>query len=106
MIELRYHHALPDMVKIVGLDIRPIAECEGGGYMVPKKQGELLRDSYQFDKLKKAYRLKCAALCMACRGIEMLDVKDVVAYTNLVIKQREVIAKSDAIYDEILRDSK
>jgi hypothetical protein len=32
--ELLYHNAMPGWVKIKGLDIRAIPECEGGGFAV------------------------------------------------------------------------
>lgn len=39
-IELRYHTAMPGWCKIVGLDIRAIPECEGGGFAIRKDQAE------------------------------------------------------------------
>jgi hypothetical protein len=54
MFELRYHHALPDKVKIVGLDIQSIAECEGGGYMIPLEQGRMIEAAPRMrDALKR-----------------------------------------------------
>ncbi len=41
--EIRYHHALPDWCKVLGLDIREIPECEGGGYRIPKAKAEAIR---------------------------------------------------------------
>ena len=41
-MELRYHHAIPGWCKVIGLKIRPVPECEGGGFMVREDQAELI----------------------------------------------------------------
>ena len=40
--ELRYHSAMPNWCKIVGLQIKVIPECEGGGFVVEKNQAEAI----------------------------------------------------------------
>lgn len=40
--ELRYHSAMPGWVKVVGLRIRKIPACEGGGYAIPEEAGKRL----------------------------------------------------------------
>lgn len=32
--EIRYHSAMPGWIKVIGLTIRQVPECEGGGYML------------------------------------------------------------------------
>ena len=41
-LELRYHGAIPGWCKIVGLDIRTIPACEGGGFAIRQDQAERL----------------------------------------------------------------
>ena len=41
-LELRFHHAIPGWCKIVGLKVREIPECEGGGYMLREDQARQL----------------------------------------------------------------
>ena len=43
-LELRYHAAMPGWVKIVGLKIRAIPECEGGGFAIDRQQAETIMD--------------------------------------------------------------
>lgn len=40
--EIRYHHAISGWCKIIGLKIKEIPECEGGGYMIPEKDAHLI----------------------------------------------------------------
>lgn len=40
--EIRFHHAIPDWCKIIGLNIRDIPECEGGGHAIPEKDAWLI----------------------------------------------------------------
>lgn len=40
--ELRFHHAMPGWCKIIGLQIKPVPECEGGGYKIPETQARLI----------------------------------------------------------------
>lgn len=40
--ELRFHHAIPKWCELVGVKIREIPECEGGGYMVPEEQARMI----------------------------------------------------------------
>ena len=41
-MELRYHHAMPGWCKIIGLKVRPVPKCEGGGFKVEEKQARLI----------------------------------------------------------------
>ena len=41
-MELRYHNAMPGWCKIIGLKIRAIHECEGGGFAIEQKQAEAI----------------------------------------------------------------
>ncbi len=41
-LDLRFHHALPGWCKVIGLKIREIPECEGGGYMIPEAEARRL----------------------------------------------------------------
>lgn len=40
--ELRFHYVFPKWCKLVGVKIREIPECEGGGYMVPEEQARMI----------------------------------------------------------------
>ena len=41
-MELRYHNAMPGWCKIIGLKIKAIHECEGGGFAIEQKQAEAI----------------------------------------------------------------
>jgi len=41
-LELRYHSAMPGWCKVIGLRIRAIPECEGGGFAVAQPQAEAI----------------------------------------------------------------
>lgn len=41
-LDLRYHHAIPGWCRVIGLQIRAVPECEGGGYMIRQDQAERL----------------------------------------------------------------
>jgi hypothetical protein len=41
---LKYHPAMPNWCKIIGLKIKPIPECEGGGFAVYRHQAEIIMD--------------------------------------------------------------
>lgn len=43
-LELRYHAAMPGWVKVVGLKVRTVPECEGGGYAIDRLQAETIMD--------------------------------------------------------------
>lgn len=43
-LDLRYHPAMPNWVKIVGLKIRAVPECEGGGFAIDRQQAEVIMD--------------------------------------------------------------
>jgi len=42
---IRYHNAMPNWAKIVGLKIKAVPECEGGGFMIDREQAELIMAS-------------------------------------------------------------
>jgi hypothetical protein len=39
---IRYHSAMPNWCKLVGLEIKAVPECEGGGFMVRRDQAEAI----------------------------------------------------------------
>jgi hypothetical protein len=39
-LELRYHGAMPNWCKVVGLEIKAVHEWEGGGFMIRRDQAE------------------------------------------------------------------
>lgn len=41
-LEIRYHSAMPNWAKVVGLRIKAVPECEGGGFMIDKEQAEFI----------------------------------------------------------------
>lgn len=41
-MELLYHAAIPGWAKVKGLVIRPVPECEGGGYMLRLADAEMI----------------------------------------------------------------
>lgn len=43
-LEIRFHSAMPNWCKIVGLKIRAIPKCEGGGFAIDRLQGEKIMD--------------------------------------------------------------
>ena len=43
--QLRFHHAIPGWCRVVGLHIRTIPECEGGGFMVTEVQAKIIMDA-------------------------------------------------------------
>jgi len=49
-LELRYHAAMPNWCKLVGLEIRTVPECEGGGFMIQKDQAEHIARSLEREK--------------------------------------------------------
>jgi hypothetical protein len=58
-VELLYHHAMPGWVKLKGVDIRPIPECEGGGYAVRESVAKSIEDAIE---TRTALRLAESAL--------------------------------------------
>lgn len=56
-LEIRHHSAIPNWVKLVGLHIKAVPECEGGGFMVEKAQAEeivaALEKAWMYDRLSK-----------------------------------------------------
>lgn len=40
--ELRFHPALPGWCKVLGLEIKAVPACEGGGFMLPTAAGQAL----------------------------------------------------------------
>lgn len=41
-LEIRYHNAMPKWAKLIGLRIKAVPECEGGGFAVDKEQAEAI----------------------------------------------------------------
>lgn len=39
-LEIRYHAAMPRWAKLVGLRIKAVPECEGGGFCIDREQAE------------------------------------------------------------------
>jgi hypothetical protein len=54
VFELKYHSAMPNWCKIVGLDIKIVPEWEGGGFMVRRDQAEqIVRNSLIVNSLNE-----------------------------------------------------
>lgn len=66
-LQIRYHNAMPKWAKILGLEIRAVDECEGGGFMVRKDQAEAimsaLSPSEQSSGLDEAQLREIAKQC-------------------------------------------
>jgi len=43
-IEFRFHSAIPNWCKLVGLKIKPVPDCEGGGFMLDRRQAIAIMD--------------------------------------------------------------
>jgi hypothetical protein len=56
-LEIRYHNAMPGWAKLVGLKVKAIPECEGGGFMIEKVQAEkivaALEKAWMYDGISK-----------------------------------------------------
>lgn len=54
-LEIRYHSAMPNWAKVVGLKIKAVHECEGGGFMIDKWQAEdIVRGSADRTEIRAA----------------------------------------------------
>ena len=42
MLELRYHNAMPGWCKIVGLKVKQVPECEGGGVKFLEEDAKII----------------------------------------------------------------
>lgn len=56
--EIRYHNAMPNWAKLLGLKIKAIHECEGGGFAIDKEQAERIH-----------------ACMTACEGMSVEDLE-------------------------------
>jgi len=75
-ISIRYHSALPQWAKVVGLEIRSVPKCEGGGFMIRKDQAEKIVELFNGTDLSLKVisdRLDCSADALSiCEAITKL----------------------------------
>lgn len=49
-LTIQYHLGNPNMCRIPELTIRPMAECEGGGWWMPREQAERIVSACAFEE--------------------------------------------------------
>jgi predicted RNA-binding protein associated with RNAse of E/G family len=78
-LEIRYHNAMPNWAKLVGLKIRAVPECEGGGFMIDKEQAEAIMSAKLITQDQLDLAVTAAAQHIApCGHNELGDIYDAV----------------------------
>ncbi len=55
-MEIRYHNAMPNWAKIIGLKIKAVDPHEGGGFAVDRKQAEQIVQLFNGEIARAAHR--------------------------------------------------